>query len=116
MGAKLCRVQRSSFFAIDNHGLHMPCRRAQALVLVQTQRRRLLACAALRMALLQKLSRCQHQRAEYAALQRLIGRVCGRRLVLSWIECAVKARLVPLVSSGDGDVLTLEEQMARFLL
>jgi hypothetical protein len=70
----------------------------------------------LHMALLRKLSRCEHHRAEVAALKRLAGRVCGRRLVVCWIECAVKARLVPLVSGGGDDVLTMDEQMARFLL
>ena len=69
--------------------------RSQAAV--QAQRLRLLTFAALNMMLLQKLVhrryQCASRRDSLAMLLRLIKRSCGGRLVMSCIDCAIRARV-----------------------
>ena len=71
----------------------------RGLAAVQSQRLRLLACSALHMSLLRKLSDHRPELARRGAvLQWLMRRVCGSRLVFSCIDLAIRARILAVNS------------------
>jgi hypothetical protein len=109
-GATFCRVGSECGSAAVCVSVRSVC---DNVTLLPRQRRRLLACSALHMLALRKLGSIRHRRHRTCTLQRLIARGCGCRLVLFWLECAIRFRLA---SPGSRRQQQQEKQPARLLL